>query len=1002
MGSREAPLRLWIDGQCLQTASAERGIGRYVTELVAGLAKFCPEVELSMSFNGAMTDRAIMARDAVAPYIPQKQIHVWFGAAQTGEAAEGLTQERLLSEAVLRHHVECLAPDVTLSASPFEGQGDPAVPYYPPEDRRVPAAGIFYDAIPYRFKAAYLPDPLHRACYERRLALHRRFDLLLGISDFATREARELNPGVTCKAIDAGPSTPLMGLLARRRGADAVELPALPFKDCRYVLFIGALDWRKNGALVVEAFHYLPADLASSLKYVIAGAYTSSDSDVVKRAWSGHGLPPENLVMLDRVSDEMLVTLYTRATVVVQPSLMEGFGLTALEANVCGAPVIAANAGALPEVIGDERALFDPRSPGELAVLIGKIVSDQDFAVSIVARSRELACKFTWQRTAELTSAALQDLVIRKRGDIAGVRYGRKRSLADIRRSTAAAVRALGVPTATKALVLAVSEPVLDHAPRLLVDSTVISLGEAGTGIQRVVRKIVQNWAPSEGQGQMIPIQPVSCARGMHLLPVSIPNPKNNDSFKIEDGPPIRFCFGDTLLMLDASWDYHSQHAVLLRKARLQGCEVIACLYDLIPLRQAAFCGPGLPEVFARGLKTQLETVSGFICISRDVADQLVTLLEAVKFPRPMKVGYFHLGADFLPDAAEGGPPATRDDDPMPAFLMVGTIEPRKGHQIALRAFEQLWHAGRKARLIIAGKAGWGTEEFGARLEGHPEFGKRLVWTKRVSDAELSGLYSSCDAVIAASYAEGFGLPLVEAAAHDKPVIASDIGVFREVAGEAGVKATFFDVGSADALAASISAFLDRQDVRTHEQHCKGRAWQTWADSAAQIRDVIYGGRWYKTYVPENVATPTQLNSLGLEAMTDAVPLDERLYGLDLVEGPSPSGDGASLKLIVKLTNLSRRPWFSRGPSGAAVPGVFVAYHVLDAAGDCIGFDNPRSAIPYVLNPGDHHFVGIDVPASWLEKGAASVDIELVQEGVEWWGSLLRAPLVGAAKMAGQ
>jgi glycosyltransferase involved in cell wall biosynthesis len=69
--------------------------------------------------------------------------------------------------------------------------------------------------------------------------------------------------------------------------------------------------------------------------------------------------PQRNLKILGHVSDRALVELYVKARAVIQPSLMEGFGLTALEAMSCGAPVIAASAGALPEVVGVPEALFN-------------------------------------------------------------------------------------------------------------------------------------------------------------------------------------------------------------------------------------------------------------------------------------------------------------------------------------------------------------------------------------------------------------------------------------------------------------------------------------------------------------------------------------------------------------------------------------------------------------------------------------------------------------------
>jgi hypothetical protein len=135
-------MRLWIDGQCLQTASRLRGIGRYVTELVRAIAGHYPEVELLVSFNASMPDEALLARESVSNIIDSGNIYVWHGAVSGGEAVEGYTPERRLSEHAIAHHVNCLAPDVALSASPFEGVGDLAVPLLAERGCNSPIASI--------------------------------------------------------------------------------------------------------------------------------------------------------------------------------------------------------------------------------------------------------------------------------------------------------------------------------------------------------------------------------------------------------------------------------------------------------------------------------------------------------------------------------------------------------------------------------------------------------------------------------------------------------------------------------------------------------------------------------------------------------------------------------------------------------------------------------------------------------------------------------------------
>ena len=118
------------------------------------------------------------------------------------------------------------------------------------------------------------------------------------------------------------------------------------------------------------------------------------------------------------------------------------------------------------------------------------------------------------------------------------------------------------------------------------------------------------------------------------------------------------------------------------------------------------------------------------------------------------------------------------------SFLMVGTIEPRKGHEIVLNTFERLWGKGQDDKLCIIGRPGWNMDSFAERLRSHPEAGKRLLLIENASDELLLDAYQKADALIQASAGEGFGLPLIEAGDYGKPVLCSDIPVFHEIGGE--------------------------------------------------------------------------------------------------------------------------------------------------------------------------------------------------------------------------
>jgi glycosyltransferase involved in cell wall biosynthesis len=102
------------------------------------------------------------------------------------------------------------------------------------------------------------------------------------------------------------------------------------------------------------------------------------------------------------------VKLLNGATMLVLPSLLEGFGLPAVEAMACGLPVVASRRGSLPEVIGDAGSFFDPLSPDDMARAILRLIEDPTLQADLRKRALARAAEFTWERAAELAEASFR------------------------------------------------------------------------------------------------------------------------------------------------------------------------------------------------------------------------------------------------------------------------------------------------------------------------------------------------------------------------------------------------------------------------------------------------------------------------------------------------------------------------------------------------------------------------------------------------------------------
>ncbi len=372
---------------------------------------------------------------------------------------------------------------------------------------------------------------------------------------------------------------------------------------------------------------------------------------------------------------------------------------------------------------------------------------------------------------------------------------------------------------------------------QLLVDVSEIVKRDAGTGIQRVVRNILLHLLRKPPSGYEV--KPVYASR--------------HESYRYAEGyrakllgqhydetpdHPVRTHPGDIFLGLDLAAHLLPHHHRTLGLWKCGGVQLHFLMLDLLPVRHPEWFTAKRPRTFLRWLRTLAIYADCVLCISKATADDLAQWLaekHGIAGVSPA-IRSFHLGADF-PAKTPGPEQSLAADQPalrfrgLPCVLMVGTIEPRKGYAQALSAFELLWQQGTQVNLIIVGKAGWKVEALLARLRHHAEAGQRLHWFENADDELLLQLYSRSDGVLMASEAEGFGLPIVEAARFNKPLLLRDIPVFREIAGNG---ARYFAGLEPHSLAAALSSWLPLisagQAPMMQTSLC-----QTWAQSTEQL-----------------------------------------------------------------------------------------------------------------------------------------------------------------------
>ena len=829
-------MRIVIDMQGAQTESRFRGVGRYSLSLALAIVRNRGEHEILLALNGLFPDTIEHIRAAFYGLLPQENIRVWYAIGPVCERDTGNNWRRKVAEYIREAFLVSLRPDVVYISSLFEGYADDAVTSVGVFAPQIPTVVTLYDLIPFLNPESYLKsNQAYSKYYQRKIEHLRHANLWLAISESSAEEGRS----VLALPVDAVVNiSAACDPIFQRMENSALERRQVLMRfgiTQPFLFYSGGADPHKNLHRLIRSFAKLPKLLRDTYQLVLAGRMPVSELDKLRKTAKFAGVREGQLCFVGYVTDEDLAQLYNLCAVFVLPSLHEGFGLPALEAMSCGAAVIGSNTTSVPEVIGCQDALFDPSDEMAISRKLVQVLGDSVFRASLVAHGQEQVKKFSWDESARRAVRVIESFCS---AWIGGARDGVPENLLpDLTRAIAAVVPSCISGQEMLSMAHALSHILMDAAPKqLLVDISGLVQRDDRTGIQRVTRSILKELLGTPPEGYVVrPVYASTNAPG-YIYARSYVAGFCGVAADLAD-EPIDYRPGDIFLGLDLQHYVVSTQKEYLIAVRRVGVEVFFVVYDLLPVV--------MPHVFPSHMKTvheawlyDLMCFDGVICISRAVAKEFLDWQRAQRVQRlsPFRIGWFHLGADIENSVPTFG---LSDDasrvlkalEFRPTFLMVGTLEPRKGQAQALDAFDLLWEQGVNINLVIVGKQGWMVEELANRLCQHVEMNKRLFWLERASDEYLENIYAVSTCLIAASEGEGFGLPLIEAAQHKLPIIARSIPVFREVAGE---YAYYFSSVEPGALAKVI-----REWMALHEKGCVppsgNMPWITWKESTKRL-----------------------------------------------------------------------------------------------------------------------------------------------------------------------
>jgi len=391
---------------------------------------------------------------------------------------------------------------------------------------------------------------------------------------------------------------------------------------------------------------------------------------------------------------------------------------------------------------------------------------------------------------------------------------------------------------------------VLDHA--VLVDVTHTAQHDLQTGIQRVVREVVQRWI-DEPRVAMVwwdygatTLRPMSDAEVDRLRDWRrhLPETAGTEmSVRSLDASPtaVVIPWNATMIVpeLSAEPDRTGAYRALAISGVLREFSIIG--YDLIPITAAETVTRDMSSVFSLYL-AMVKYTTRVSAISEAAASDFTAFNLAL---RSQGLTGPIVSAHTLPpspspvnDATIADVRAELDLGGLPIVLVVGSHEPRKNHLAILEAAESLWSAGLAFGLVFIGGSGWNSDDFDAEVGRLLASGCPLVVRKRATEDELWSAYRLARFTVFPSFVEGYGLPIVESLASGTPAITSSHGSMSEVAEGGG--AVLVDPRDVHALANAMRSLLTDDDLYQRlRQEAVGRTWKSWDRYAQEVWEFL-------------------------------------------------------------------------------------------------------------------------------------------------------------------